>query len=187
MENRTFTKFQSDPTSTCATEIKRKQTLRKKTTINCSLKTIQHTRVKHKGREIIPHANMCRQKTSLKLGRPTPRDLKLTRMSYSRSGIFLSFVFQALAALNRGWGIPLHDAQGMALYVREGFRAFGQSRFECGCHESCVVRICGKVNNFYVYAFYRIPDHDGSLYDCMLGSTIVCLVLGFMQESHDCD
>ena len=61
-------------------------------------------------------------------------------------------------------------AQGMALYVREGIRAFRQSKFECACHESCVVRICGKVNNFYVYAFYRNPGHDGSLYDCMLGS-----------------
>ena len=38
------------------------------------------------------------------------------------------------------------------------------------CHESCVVRICGKVNNFYVYAFYRNHGYDGSLYDCMLGS-----------------
>ena len=66
---------------------KRKQTLRKQTKINNSLKTTQRTRVKHRGREIIPHANMCRQKTSSKLGRPTPRDLKLTitRMSHSRS------------------------------------------------------------------------------------------------------
>ena len=61
-------------------------------------------------------------------------------------------------------------AQGMALYVREGFRAFRQSKFECACHESFVVRICSKVNNFYIYGFYRNPGHDGSLYDCMLGS-----------------
>ena len=64
---------------------KRKQTLMKQTTINCSLKTTQRTRVKHRGREIIPHANMCRQKASSKLGRPTPRDLKLTRISHTGS------------------------------------------------------------------------------------------------------
>ena len=82
-KNRTFTKSKSNPTSTCATE--KKQTLKKQTTINCSLKSIKRTRVKHRGREIIPHANMCRQKTSSKLGRPTPWDLKLTRMSHNRS------------------------------------------------------------------------------------------------------
>ena len=64
---------------------KEKTDAKEQTTINCSLKTIQRTRIKHRGREIIPHAKMCRQKTSSKLGRPTPRDLKLTRMSHSRS------------------------------------------------------------------------------------------------------
>ena len=65
-----------------------------------------------------------------------------------------------------GVGIP----PSHALYMRERFRAFRQSKFECACHESCVVRICGKVKHFYVYAFYRNPGHDGSRYDCMLGS-----------------
>ena len=76
-----------------------------------------------------------------------------------------------------GFGCPQQSlrnstpgAHVMALYVREGFRAFRPSNFECACHESCVAGICGKVNNFYVSAFYRNPDHDGSLYDCMLGS-----------------
>ena len=85
-KNRTFTKLQSNPTSTCATEKKKTDANElKQTKINCSLKTTQRTRVKHRGREIIPHANMRRQKTSSKLGRPTPRDLKLTKLSHSRS------------------------------------------------------------------------------------------------------
>ena len=58
----------------------------------------------------------------------------------------------------------------MALHVREGFRAYRQSKFECTCQKTCVVRICGKVNNFYVCAFYHNSGYDGSLYDCMLGS-----------------
>ena len=29
-------------------------------------------------------------------------------------------------------------------------------------------RICSRINNFYVYAFYRNPGLDVSLYDCLL-------------------
>ena len=58
----------------------------------------------------------------------------------------------------------------MALYVREVFRFFQQSRLECFCYESCVFCICSMINNFYVYAFYHNPGHDGSLYDCLLDS-----------------
>ena len=28
--------------------------------------------------------------------------------------------------------------------------------------------ICSRINNFYVYAFYRDPGHDSSLYDCLI-------------------
>ena len=56
----------------------------------------------------------------------------------------------------------------MALYVKEGFRSFRQSKLECSCQESCVIRICSRINNFYVYAFYRNQGHDGLLYDCLL-------------------
>ena len=31
-------------------------------------------------------------------------------------------------------------------------------------------RICSRINNFYVYAFYRYPEHDSSLYNCLLDS-----------------
>ena len=31
-------------------------------------------------------------------------------------------------------------------------------------------RICSRINNFYVYAFYRNEGHDGSLYYCLLDS-----------------
>ena len=33
-----------------------------------------------------------------------------------------------------------------------------------------MLRICSRINNFYVFAFYRNPGHDGSLYDCLLDS-----------------
>ena len=31
-------------------------------------------------------------------------------------------------------------------------------------------RICRRINNFYVYAFYRNPEHDDSLYNGLLDS-----------------
>ena len=58
----------------------------------------------------------------------------------------------------------------LGLYVREEFRSFRQSKSECSCHESCVFHICIWINNFYVFAFYRNPGHDGLLYDCLLNS-----------------
>ena len=35
---------------------------------------------------------------------------------------------------------------------------------------SCAFRICSSMNNFYVFAFYCMPGHDCSLYDCLLDS-----------------
>ena len=58
--------------------------------------------------------------------------------------------------------------QGMALYVREGFSSFPQSKLECSCNESCVFRIYSRINNFYFYVFFCNSGHDGSLCDCLL-------------------
>ena len=46
-------------------------------------------------------------------------------------------------------------AQGIALSVREGFRFFRQNKLKCSCHESCMFRICSRINNFSVYAFLQ--------------------------------
>ena len=54
----------------------------------------------------------------------------------------------------------LHRARGMAAYVRDQYGAFHQPKFECGCCEMVVVRVCGLRQNFYVYSFYRNPDQD---------------------------
>ena len=61
-------------------------------------------------------------------------------------------------------------AQGMARYVREGFHSCRQRKLECSCHELKVFRICSRINNFYVHAFYHNPGHDGSHYGCPLDS-----------------
>ena len=49
----------------------------------------------------------------------------------------------------------LPRARGMAAYVRDGYGAFRQSKFECGCSEMMVVRVCGLRQNFFVYSLYR--------------------------------
>ena len=40
-------------------------------------------------------------------------------------------------------------ARGIAAYVRDGYGAFRQLKFECGCCEMLVVRVCGLRQNFY--------------------------------------
>ena len=61
-------------------------------------------------------------------------------------------------------------ARGMAAYVRDGYGAFRQSKFECGCCEMLVFRICGARQNLYVYTLYRNPDLDDRIFDCLLAS-----------------
>ena len=54
----------------------------------------------------------------------------------------------------------LPRARGMAAYVRDGYRAFRQTKFQYGCCEMLVIRVCGLRQNFYVYSLYRNPDQD---------------------------
>ena len=61
-------------------------------------------------------------------------------------------------------------ARGMAAYVRDGFGAFRQPKFECGCCEMLVFRVCGVRQNFYVFSLYRNPDPNDRIFDCLLTS-----------------
>ena len=60
-------------------------------------------------------------------------------------------------------GVPL--AHRMAAYVRDGYGALRQPKFECGCCEMLVFRVCGARQNFYVFSLYRNPDLDDRIYD----------------------
>ena len=64
----------------------------------------------------------------------------------------------------------INRAQGLAVYVKQGHLAYLQPKFECGCHEACIIKICGKLANFYIFCLYRNPDLDDSIYDCLLVS-----------------
>ena len=61
-------------------------------------------------------------------------------------------------------GMP--RASGMAAYVRDGYGAFREPKFECGCCEMLVFRVCGARQNFYVFSLFRNPDLDDRTYDC---------------------
>ena len=58
----------------------------------------------------------------------------------------------------------------MAAYVRDGYGAFRQPKFECDCCEMLVFRVCGVRQNLYVYSLYHNPDLDDRNFDCLLAS-----------------
>ena len=60
--------------------------------------------------------------------------------------------------------------RGMAAYVRDGYGAFRKPKFECGCCEMLVFRVCGMRQNLYVYSLCRNPDLDDRIFDCLPAS-----------------
>ena len=61
-------------------------------------------------------------------------------------------------------------ARGMAAYVRDGFGAFCQPKFECGCCEMLVILVCGVLHNLSLYSLCRNPDLDDRIFECLLAS-----------------
>ena len=61
-------------------------------------------------------------------------------------------------------------ARGMAAYLRDRYGGFRQPKFECGCCEMLVVRVCGVRQNLYVFGLYRNLDLDNRIFDCLLAS-----------------
>ena len=52
------------------------------------------------------------------------------------------------------WG-KMPRTRGMAAYVRGGYRAFCQPKFECGCCEMLVFRVCGVRQNLCVQSLLQ--------------------------------
>ena len=59
---------------------------------------------------------------------------------------------------------------GIAAYVRDGYGAFRQPKFEFGCCEMLVFVVCGERQNLYVFSVYRSSEKDGRIFDCLLTS-----------------
>ena len=56
----------------------------------------------------------------------------------------------------------------MAVYSRCGQPVYRQKQLECGCHEVLCFKIFNKFYNVYLFALYRNPSNDDSIYDCLL-------------------
>ena len=63
----------------------------------------------------------------------------------------------------------------MVAYVRDGYGAFWQPKFECDCCEMLVFRVCVERQNLYVSRLYRNPDLDDRIFDCLLTSMAAVL------------
>ena len=87
---------------------------------------------------------------------------------WSQTGIISELlvpVFGSIVSLCRD-GMP--QARWMAAYVRDEYGAFHQPKFECGCCEMLVLRVCGARQNFYMFSLYHNSDLDDRIYDCLL-------------------
>ena len=60
------------------------------------------------------------------------------------------------------------NAQGMAVYSRSGLPIYRQKALECSCHELLCFKVYSRYYNVYMFALYRNPNHDDSIYDCIL-------------------
>ena len=86
------------------------------------------------------------------------------------------------------------QAQGMAAYVRDGYLAFRQPKFECGCcsNKMLVFRVCGVRQNLYVNSLYHNPDLHDWIFDCPHGIILLnspknnnrCYLLFEQPASH---
>ena len=54
----------------------------------------------------------------------------------------------------------------LTAFVRDGYGEFRQPKFECGCYEVLVFRVCSAKQNFYVFSLYLNPDIFNRIYNC---------------------
>ena len=93
------------------------------------------------------------------------------------SETLVSDLRHVLELLVPGFGRPvllcqgrMPRARGMAACVQDGYGAFRQPKFECGCCEMLFFRVCGVRQNLYVFSLYRNPDLGDRIFDCLLTS-----------------
>ena len=93
------------------------------------------------------------------------------------SETFVSDMRHVSETLVPGFGRPvllcrgkMPRARGIAAYVRGGYRAFRQPKFEFGFCEMLVFRVCGVRQNLYVFSHNRNPNLDDLIFNCFLAS-----------------
>ena len=63
----------------------------------------------------------------------------------------------------------------MDAYVRDGYGAFRQPKFECGCCERLFFRVSGVRENLYLSSRSRNPDLDDQIFDCLPIASMVAV------------
>ena len=56
----------------------------------------------------------------------------------------------------------------MAIYVKKNRPIYCQPHYECKCHEILCSKIYSRFYNIYIFAVYRNPTADDTIYDCLL-------------------
>ena len=52
--------------------------------------------------------------------------------------------------------------------MRDGFSAYKQRGYKCGCCEVIVIKICSSSHNFHVFGLYRHSALSEKVFDCLL-------------------
>ena len=93
------------------------------------------------------------------------------------SEILISDMHYMSELLVPGFGRPvllcrgkMPRVRGMAAFVRDGYGAFWQLKFDCGCCEMLVFRDCDVRQNIFLFSLYRNPDLANLIFDCLLAS-----------------
>ena len=58
--------------------------------------------------------------------------------------------------------------RGLAAYVHNGFSAYRQRSYRCGCCDVIVAKTCKSSHNFYVFSVYQNPDLSNNIFGCLL-------------------
>ena len=65
----------------------------------------------------------------------------------------------------------LPRARRIAAYIRTRWiQSVSKPKFECGCCEMLVYRVCVVRQNLHVFSLYHNPDLDDRIFDCSLTS-----------------
>ena len=64
------------------------------------------------------------------------------------------------------WRGKMPRARGMAAYVRDGYGAFRQPKFECGCGEMLILGFLVRDKTFMFSSLYLNPDIVDRIFNC---------------------
>lgn len=61
----------------------------------------------------------------------------------------------------------------MCVYIKSSHNDSQVTKFDCGCHEILIIKICNRLINYYISALYRNPNLNNDICGCLLNSMAV--------------